>query len=99
MSSGARLVHRGSFLGTGANIDIKVPGFRPKHVTVLNQGGLVKLEWYDTMGDGAGLKTITDGTISALTTTGITQLADGFRVGADTDVNVAGELCHYEAEE
>jgi hypothetical protein len=51
------------------------------------------------MADGEALKTITAGTISKVTTNGVTPLSDGFSLGADTDLNVADELIHWIAHE
>lgn len=99
MSSGAIKKATGSFIGTGAQLDVKTVGFRPKHVVLLNKTGLARLEWTDTMADAAGIKTVTDGTISAISTGGITPLASGFRLGADTDINVSAEEVHFIATE
>lgn len=83
--------------GTGANIDIFC-GFKPAKVEVMNweSATLEKLEWYNGMPNGHAIKTVSAGTRSKITTLGITLLEDasnglGFRVGVDTDVNVAGE--------
>lgn len=97
--SGSRLVHRGTFVGTGAQLDITKVGFRPKKVVLKNQTGLCTLEWFESMAEAAGYKTVTDGTESFITANGITPLANGFRLGADADLNVLNEVVHYEAEE
>lgn len=86
--------------GTGANIDIKC-GFVPAKVEVMNitSTGLEKLEWYRGMPDASGIKTTSAPARTKITTLGITPLGDdvadtveqGFRIGADTDINVAGE--------
>ncbi|MDX1390316.1 MAG: hypothetical protein R3344_14090, partial [Acidobacteriota bacterium] len=68
-------------------------------VRLLNVDGLVKLEWNNTMPDAAGLKQVTAGTLSYITSDGVTPLSNGFTIGADTDVNVSGEVVHWEAEE
>jgi len=99
MSSGVRRVYRGAFEGTGADLDVKTVGFRPKHVTLLNVTGLVRAEWNESMADDTAVKTVTDGTISVISSNGITPLANGFSVGADTDINVSAEVVHFEAEE
>ncbi len=87
--------------GTGANIDIKC-GFIPAYVKVVNieSATIEQLEWYRGMAAASAIKTVT-GTVARtkITTLGITPLNDtatstgekGFRIGADTDVNVAGE--------
>jgi hypothetical protein len=101
MASGAKSPAVGSFLGTGAALNIRTVGFRPRLVRVVNveSGGKVRLEWFKDMADAAAVKTAAAGTITVLTTNGITPLSDGFTLGADTDVNVDGELCHFEAYE
>lgn len=99
MSSGVQRTVRGAFDGTGAQKDVRTVGFRPSKVKLLNSEGLCTLEWFAPMPDASGYKTITAGTESFITSLGITPLSDGFRLGADTDLNVAGELVYYEAVE
>lgn len=95
MSSSTSRSMVGSFYGTGASKDIKGLGFRPKYVRLLNIGGLATAEWVKGMADASALKEITAGTKSLITSNGITPLADGFTLGADTDLNVSGELVRY----
>lgn len=99
MASGAAKVIRGSFLGTGADIDIRSVGFRPRSVKLWNIDGIATAVWLDGMADASAFKEITAGTKSVITTLGITPLSDGFRLGADTDLNVSGELVRFEATE
>lgn len=101
MSSGTRKKYRGSFIGTGAQIDITVVGFRPKEVTLENVGaGLSSGHWTEVYADGSMLKEITAGTTSLVTGgNGITPLATGFRLGADANVNIAGQQVNFTAEE
>jgi len=101
MGSGVNRIEQGAFHGTGAALNMDKVGFRPKLVRVVNvaSGGLCRIEWFRGMADGAGVKTSVDGDISVLTTLGITPRANGFTLGADTDLNVSGELCRYEAHE
>lgn len=87
--------------GTGANIDIAC-GFVPAYVKVVNieSTTMEELEWFKGMADASAIKHVT-GTVARtkITSLGITPLNDsssstgekGFRIGADTDVNVAGE--------
>lgn len=99
MSSGVQRTITGSATGTGASLDIDTIGFLPRSVTVWNQSGLATIHWQDTMADASGYKAITAGTHTFITTLGITPRPKGFRFGADTDLNVAGEIFHYEARE
>lgn len=84
--------------GTGASIDIEL-GWIPDKVEVQNweAADFARLEWYKGMAAASAIKTVTS-TKSAITTLGISQLSSptfpakkGFRIGADTDVNVSGE--------
>jgi hypothetical protein len=101
MSSGARKKYRGSFIGTGAQLDIKFPGFRPAEVTLENVGaGLSTAHWHSEMPDGSMTKEITAGTMSFVTGgNGVTPLSNGFRLGADANLNIAGQLVYFTCEE
>lgn len=98
MASGANRSVFGSFVGTGAQLDIRTVGFRPSKVSLYNETGLVSAEWTNTMADAAGLKRVTAGDMTKMSA-GITPLADGFRVGTDADLNVVGEKVHYMVED
>lgn len=99
MSSGVSRVVVGSIKGTGADLNVRTVTFKPKAVDLLNIGGLATGKWVKGMADDSVLKTITAGTISLVTSDGITPLSDGFTIGADTDLNVDGELIRYVAYE
>jgi len=88
---------RGSVVGTGADLDVKTVGFRPKSVKVVNKASADEGYWHEHMADDSALKRLAAGTGSIITTNGITPLAAGFRLGADTDLNVAGEVVLWEA--
>lgn len=100
MASGARRILTGSFKGTGAQLDIKVIGFRPTMVKLYNVTGNCDAVWLSGMADASMRKTVDSGSgttdLSFATSAGITPLADGFRLGADADLNVSGEVVHYE---
>jgi hypothetical protein len=96
MSSGTQITKNGAVTGTGTNLDVTVVGFRPRRVELHNSTGLVSAVWTDSMADGKGLKRVTAGDMTEMSA-GITPLANGFRIGTDTDVNVAGELVHWVA--
>lgn len=101
MSSGVQLKKNGAVVGTGANLDVRTVGYRPRSVRVFNLGaGLASGEWFDSMPDGSVIKRVTAGTMSLVTGgNGITPLADGFRIGADANLNVTGQTIHWEAHE
>jgi len=99
MSSGVSRVFTGSFVGTGAIFTEARVGFTPRKVEIFNTSGVATLVFVDTMAADSGVKTITAGTVSVITSGGITVNGSGFLLGADTDVNVSGEVCHFVAYE
>lgn len=100
MGSGVSKVRTGAVYGaTAADVDVHTVGYRPSRVELFNETGLVLAMWQDSMADGEMMKTITAGTVSKVTSTGITPLSDGFRIGQDADLNVADELVHWVAHE
>lgn len=99
MASGAAKVAYGAVLGTGADLDVRTVGFRPRSVELVNVDSADELKWIDGMADGAGVKRLAAGAASVLATLGITPLSDGFRLGTDTDMNVDGETVRYVATE
>jgi len=98
MASGASKVVRGCFVGTGSAIDVRTVGFRPRSVKLMNVTGLVKGDWVESMADASALKQLNHASaqLSFITSNGVTPLSDGFRLGADTDLNVAAEIVHFE---
>ena len=100
MSSGVQLSKNGAVTGTAADLDVTTVGYRPRRVQLINEGGLVTAEWTDDMTEGRGFKRITSGTMSQMAAgEGITPLANGFRIGVDSDVNVDGEKISWVAHE
>lgn len=97
MASGGSRKMTGSFVGTGADLEVRTVGFRPKHVQIINIGGLCTAEWVAGMADDSMVLRVTAGTMTVPTTNGITPLSDGFAVGANADLNVSGELCRWVA--
>ncbi len=101
MGSGVAKTQTGSTFGaTAADVDIRTVTFRPSRVELYNETGNVLGMWQDTMPDGDMQKVIgSSGVVSQVTTTGITPLSDGFRIGQDADLNVVAELVHWMAYE
>lgn len=98
MSSGVSRVQVGSVIGTGVALDVRTIGFRPSYVKVFNvSADNAAGEWLEGMADDSAFKTITDGTVSVITSDGVTPLSDGFSLGADADLNVADELIRFVA--
>lgn len=100
MSAGTRKVC-GSVVGTGAAIDVKTVGFRALSVKLMNTSGNCLAYWQHSMPDAAMQKIVDSGSgatdVSYVTSNGITPLSNGFTIGADTDLNAAGETIHFEA--
>lgn len=99
MASGARLSKDGTVTGTGADIAILLPFPLPNRVTLWNRTSGDQLDWSLTMGNATGFKRLANGTGSFITSLGITPSASGFTIGADTDLNVSGEVLSWFAEE
>ena len=96
-----RVTFVGSVKGTGATLPVTKLGFRPRVVKLINtaSGGLATLYWNAAMADDTGFKEQNHATVQRafLTSLGITPLANGFSIGADTDINVDGEDIVFEA--
>ena len=89
-----RLKQTGSFIGTGAALEIALP-FNPRYVEVVNLTTLTKgfnHEHNDVALKEGGVKTIIDGTMSAMTAAeGITLGDRKFTVGTAAQVNGSGD--------
>lgn len=99
MASGRTRQMFGTVVGTGSAINIRTVGFRPQVVEVYNVTDLCHAKWTKTMADASAFKTITAGTITFITSDGITPLSNGFTLGADADLNAAAEVVHWIAYE
>jgi len=99
MGSGVQRQVTGKLIGTGADLEVRTVTFRPAKVELYNEDGVCHAVWTKTMADDAMMKTVTAGTVSVVTSNGITPLSDGFALGADTDLNVSGEAVHWVASE
>ena len=98
MSSGVSRVMTGAGVGTGAALSIKTVGFRPRKVEIYNVTDPTSMVWINTMPDAAGYKD-NDVGVWVASSTGITPLANGFTIGADTDLNVDGQIFYWVAYE
>ena len=99
MASGNSRVMTGSVIGTGAALDVRTVGYRPSVVQLINADSDDKLTWTDKMADASGHKQVKAGGSSFITSNGVTPLSDGFRLGADADLNAVGETVHWVAHE
>jgi hypothetical protein len=97
MASGAARQATGSFIGTGSAFDVRTVGFRPRIVLLFNVTGLTHASWSEGMAAGSVFKIINHASAQNVlaTSNGITQLADGFTVGSDADINTAAEIVYY----
>lgn len=96
---GQRVVGTGT--GTGAAINIAC-GFQPDFVHVVNLTSRDEMMWFQGMTAAHAFKRVAAGTGTAITSLGISMYAgvdgttaEGFTIGADTDVNVAAETYYY----
>lgn len=97
MSGGTR-VRSGKIVAANANLDIDSVGFLPSRVVVENYSNQCKIEWVNTLADGEGFKTVANGTRTTEATTGVTPRTDGFRLGAEADINdTTTEILHWVA--
>ena len=98
MASGGNRLMTGAFYGTGAELTVEV-GFKPKYVRLLNVSGNAQAEHVKGMADAEAQKVVDSGAgatdISTITSNGITLEDSGFKLGADTDLNVDGELVRW----
>jgi len=76
--------------GTAAAFTITT-GFRPRYVRIINNTSGDQIEWFEGMTDAYGFKRVAAGTGAQITSLGITDNANGFTVGLDTDINVTSE--------
>jgi hypothetical protein len=90
--------------GTGASIDIAL-GWMPDYVEVLNweASDFCEVSWSVGMAAASAIKRLTS-TFSKISSLGITVFGTGatdtfkgFRIGADTDLNVLGESITWRA--
>ena len=96
MASGGGRQFTGAFRGTGSDKDIDTVSFRPRVVQLINIDSADQGKWQQGMDDGSVLKTLAAGASSVVTGgNGVTPRAQGFRLGADADLNVAGEEVQF----
>lgn len=101
MSSPAAEIVTGSFIGTGSALNIKTLNSKVKALWLHNQSSADSAFWQKSMADASMMKRVAAGTQTYVSSNGVTpyQAADGagFTLGADSDMNVAGEIVHYMA--
>ncbi len=82
---------------TAAAISITT-GFLPRFVEVVNVTSGDSYRWYEGMAAASAVKTVAAGTVSIITTLGITVSSSGFTIGLDLDVNVINEQLSWTAQ-
>lgn len=88
----------GRYLDTGTVAAMKLTtGFRPRYVCVENVTSGDKMEWFEGMTAGYGIRTLAAGTRALVTSNGITVAADGFTVGIDTNILFTSEQLSWMA--
>ena len=97
MASSLNFIKTGKVVGTGADKKI-VLGFQPRSVTLFNAaaGGLVTCWKTDQMATRYAKKAVAAGTTTFADDMCVIE-SDGFTIGDDSDLNVAGEDIYYEA--
>jgi hypothetical protein len=97
-SSTGRLV-TGTARGTGDVVTVNTVGFKPKRVELKNLEGKCLAIWQDTMPQDSAQKILTSDTnktdISFVDSDAISTTTSGFSIGADTDINVDGQIIHW----
>lgn len=84
----------GAITGTGNAITVTI-GFKPGVVFLYNQTDAGTLWWTNTLADGYGYRSITNGNESVISSNGVTPFQEGFIFGADTEMNVASDEVHW----
>jgi len=83
-----------SYLDTGTTAAYTFTcGFKPRYVKVINETDRNAIEWFEGMADAEGIVTVAAGTVTLVTSNGITVSDSGFIFGLDTDVNVTSKQC------
>lgn len=93
MASGRSRIYSGAFVGSGVIFAVNQVGFKPRLVQLYNATGPTAAH-SDTMAADSALKQV-GGTQTFLTSNGITLTSNGFSLGADADLNAAGETVHF----
>lgn len=91
----------GTVTGTGSAINVET-GFVPKAVFIYNETDPGVFLWLDTMADAEMVKLTDAVALTFPTSNGISTYAgsiatnaEGFTIGADTDMNAASDVIHY----
>ena len=94
MASGDSRVFKGAYVGTGAELSIEAPGFKPSSVTVIPADGSSFSQHIEGMDDGTAFNQKA-GTSSKIASQAITLDDSGFNVGTNADLNSDGSTYFY----
>lgn len=94
MASSGNRRYWGAYIGTGSELDIETPGFEPVKVELYAADDESFLHYVEGMPAASGMKHKA-GTTTFLSSDGVTLLAQGFKIGADADLNAAGETVYF----
>ena len=82
----------GRYIDTGTVAAFTITtGFRPRYVHIINNTSGDEIEWFEGMTDAYGFKRVAAGTGAQTTSLGITDNANGFTMGLDTDICYTSE--------
>lgn len=95
LKNGAEMFFGGPFDGTGSAIVVSDLPFDPACVVLINRDGLAWAVKTPGMAGDDCVKFVTDGTMSYITSDGITLGTKSFTIGTDGDLNVDTEELHY----
>ena len=95
MSGGSLPTITGTYIGTGALIEIKTPGFRPKRVELINMTTASYNVHTDKMDAGTGLSIAAAAAVVG--SQFVTLTDDGFNVGTNAAINSLGEQVQFVA--
>lgn len=87
----------GVVIGTGASLDVTIPGRKARRVELINATNLVKAEWFEGMAEESAFKNKNDASTqnSLITAHGIKPIDGGFNIGTDSDLNSSGDTIYY----
>lgn len=94
----------GTIVATGAALAVRKVGGKPRKVCIFNQDNSYRAEWNEELPEGYAYVYDADGTVSIVTTAGISLLdggatdPPGFEIGALANINdTTTETLKYEA--
>lgn len=82
----------GTFIEDSSAVAFTVTvGFKARYVEVTNEDDRTSMRWYEGMADAEAIVTVANGTVTLVTSNGITVSARTVIIGLDTNVNVVSK--------